>query len=327
MKQKTWLLSLLACTALMGCGGGGGGASSEGGTPPPSAPSPVPVATIERFAAGVSFLSPKHMVFIGTNLFIADQTAGGRIAELDSLGQTLVLAGTVSVRNPLGVAVLSNGVYYTATDPSGYEGIYLLGSTSSLVSLSNSNNFGGMTFYSTNMLFVANGTSVLVYSSSDNFNASTQSVVLTSPVALAADVNKSLVYASLGNDTNAVASINPSNRAVNVLTQTNPTVWGPFSKPQGIAVASNGDAAYVVSHGSASGDGGYISKVNTRTGVTEIIVSDSTGSWGALPVGLCAPVGVAIDANSQYLYVSNGNTCTDSVHHQNHDQILKIKLP
>lgn len=320
MKQKICLSTLFACLALTGCGGGGGSSSS----PSPSTPPIVPVSTIERFATGVGFLSPKHMVFVGTNLFIADQTAGGRIAELDSVAQTLVSAGTVSVTSPLGIAVLSNGVYFTARDSSSYEGIYLLGSSSSLVSLSISNNFGGMTFFSTNMLFVANGSSVLLYSASDNFSVATQSLALSSPVALAADASKGLVYSSLGNDT--VASINPINLAVSVLTQTNPAHWGPFLKPQGIAVSSNG-YAYVVSQGNASGDGGYVSKVNTSTGVTEVVVSDSVGNWGVLPVGLCAPTGVAIDATNEYLYVSNGNTCTDPIHHQNHDQILKIKLP
>jgi hypothetical protein len=322
MKTKIWLFALLLCCALAGCGGGGGGAGAGAIASNPPASPPVSIAAIERFAAGVSFLSPKHMVFVGTNIFVADRTGSGRIAEINSSLQTLVSARTVA--SPLGIAVSSNGVYYTAIDANGDDGIYLLGNGSSLVALSPSNDFGGLTFYSTTNLFVANGTSVLVYSSADNFSVSTQSIALSAPAALASDISKNLIYASLGNNT--VVSINPSTNATTVLTQANPNRWGPFLQPQGIAVSTNG-YAYVVSQGDVHGDGGYVSKVNTATGGSEIIVSDTVGSWGSLPIGFCQPTGVAIDANNEYLYVSNGNTCTDAVHHQNHDQILKIKLP
>jgi len=322
MKLKSWLLLGLSCALFAGCGGGGGGGESNSSSSSSSSQSPPP-ATIERFAAGVTFVAPRHMSFSNGQLFVADGTGSGRIAVVNSTSQALVPASTINVTSPYGVGLLSNDIYYTAVDASTYDGIYKMGNLSSLVALSASNQFGGFAFYSSTGLFVANGTSILVYSSANNFSTSTQTITLSSPAALAADINKALVYASLGNNT--VVSINPATNATTVLTQTSPVKWGPFALPQGIAVS--GGYAYVVSQGSAQGDGGYLSKVNTTTGQTEIIASDTVGSWGSLPVGFCQATGIAIDANGQYAYVSNGNTCTDTVHRQNRDQILKIKLP
>jgi hypothetical protein len=320
MKIKKWSCLGLLCAELAGCGGGGGGG---GGTlnPPPSTPQPV--AVIERFAAGVNFVSPKHMGLANGQLFVADGLGAGRIAVVDSTSQALVPSSTINVTSPYGIGLLSSDIYYTAEDASSYDGIYKLGSLSSLVALSGSNQFGGFAFYSTTGLFVANGTSVLVFSSSNGFSTSTQTIALASPEALASDTNKALVYASLGNNT--VVSINPATNTATVLTQTNPSKWGPFMLPQGIAVS--GGYAYVVSQGSAQGDGGYLSKVNTTTGETEIIASDTVGNWGSLPVGFCRATGIAIDVGGQYAYVSNGNTCTNAAHQQNQDQIFKIKLP
>ncbi len=320
MQTKNWLFLGLSCVLFTGCGGGGGGSDSNSNSSSSQSPPP---AVIERFAAGVSFVAPKYMSFSNGQLFVADGTGAGRIAVVNSTSQALVPASTVNVTSPYGIGLLSSDVYYTAEDASSYDGIYKLGNLSSLVALSASNQFGGFAFYSTTGLFVANGSSILVYSSANNFSTSTQTITLASPAALASDVNKSLVYASLGNNT--VVSINPATNATTVLTQTNPIKWGPFTLPQGIAVS--GGYAYVVSQGSAQGDGGYVSKVNTTTGETEVVVSDTVGNWGSLPVGFCRATGIAIDANGEYAYVSNGNTCTNAVHQQNRDQIFKIRLP
>jgi len=321
MKTNQWLFLGVACAALMGCGGGGGGGAVNSQNSSPS-PTLVPAA-IERFASGVSFVAPKHMMFSNGQLFVADGTGSGRIAVVDATSQALVPSRTINVTNPFGIGILSADIHYTARDPSGYDGIYKIGSGSSLVALSSSNQFGGFTFYSTTGLFVANGNSVLAYSSVDGFSASRQNIALTSPEALVADTNKTLVYASLGNNT--VVSINPTNFTTAVLTQTNPNKWGPLLLPQGMVVAAG--YAYVVSQGDAQGDGGFVSKVNTTTGETEVIVSDTVGSWGSLPVGFCRATGIAIDSAGDYIYVSNGNTCTNATHQQNRDQILKIRLP
>ena len=321
MKIKSLLLLGLICSLLAGCGGGGGG---DGNSTNPSSTQLQLPAAIERFATGVTFVAPKHMGFANNQLFVADGTGGsGRIAVIDSISQALVPGSTINVTSPYGIGLLSGDIYYTAKDANTFDGIYELGNGSSLVALSASNQFGGFAFYLTTGLFVANGTSVLVYSSSDNFSTSTDSIPLASPESLAPDTRKSRVYASLGNNT--VVSINPSTNTTTVLTQSNPSKWGPLMLPQGIAVS--GDYAYIVNQGSAQGDGGYLSKVNTTTGETEVIVSDSVGNWGSLPVGFCKATGIAIDSAGHYAYVSNGNTCTDAVHRQNRDQILKIKLP
>jgi hypothetical protein len=314
------LLLGFACAALVGCGGGGGADSSTSN--PPASQTLLPAA-IERFATGIAFVAPKHMGFSNAQLFVADGANGGRVAVIDSVSQALVPARTINVTSPYGIGLLNSDIHYTAQDVSGHDGIYELGNGSSLVALSASNQFGGFTFYSTTNLFVANGSSVLVYSSSDAFLNSSQSIPLSSPEALVADFSKRLVYATLGNNT--VASINPTTNATTVLTQTNPNKWGPFLLPQGIAIS--GDYAYVVSQGNVQGDGGYVSKVNTTTGETEIIVSDTVGNWGNLPIGFCSATGIAIDASGDYAYVSNGNTCSNAVHRQNRDQIFKIKLP
>ena len=327
MKIKKLLLLWLLCASLAGCGGGGGGGSGSGSgsgsMTPSSSQSPIS-ATIERFAAGVSFVAPKHMGFSSNQLFVADDSGvAGRIAAINSVSQALVPGSTIHVTSPYGIGLLSGDIYYTAQDASSYDGVYELGNGSSLVALSASNQFGGFSFYSTTGLFVANGTSVLVYSSSNGFSTPTQSIPLASPESLTSDTAKARVYASLGNNT--VVSINPSTNATTVLTQSNPHKWGPLMLPQGIAVS--GGYAYIVNQGSAQGDGGYLSKVNTTTGETEVIVSDTVGNWGSLPVGFCKATGIAIDSAGEYAYVSNGNSCTDALHRQNRDQIFKIKLP
>jgi hypothetical protein len=96
--------------------------------------------------------------------------------------------------------------------------------------------------------------------------------------------------------------------------------------PNGVIVAAGG-YAYVVSQGDVSGNGGYISKINTSTGVTEILVSDSVGSWGSVPVGFCRPTGITIDATSENLFVSNGSCSVTYSGYGNRNKILKIKLP
>ena len=177
---------------------------------------------------------------------------------------------------------------------------------------------------STNMLFVANVTYVLVYTNFSN----PQRISLTStPISLASDIAKARVY--LSTDDGKIGYINPTNPSAGVtnLTQTSPARWGPLQRPNGMVVASTG-FVYVVSQGDLSGNGGYISKIDTTTGIAEVLVSDSVGSWGSLPVGFCGPTGITIDSTNENIYVSNGINCSQGYSgYGNRNKILKIKLP
>jgi hypothetical protein len=186
-----------------------------------------------------------------------------------------------------------------------------------------SNNFDGIAFYSTNMLFVANVTYVLVYT---NFSNPQRINLATTPVSLASDVAKARVY--LTTDDGKIGYINPTNPSAGVtnLTQTSPARWGPLQRPNGLIVATNG-FVYAVNQGDLSGNGGYISKIDTTTGVTQVLVSDSVGSWGAVPVGFCGPTGITIDSTNENLFVSNGSCSVSYSGYGNRNKILKIKLP
>ena len=321
MKKLIFIVALLSTTAFLGCGGGGGGGGGSGGTSgvaasPSTTPAPAPVPMVSIFAPGVPFNLPKHLLFSGGNLYVANQPDILKISAAGALLQSY------AVTDPIGIGVQSNSIFHTGKQ-SGYDGVFQLGNASSLVNLSASNNFDGIAFYSTNMLFVANATNVLVYT---NFSNSQVINLTATPVALASDVTKGRVY--LTTDDGKVGYINPTNPSAGItnLTQTSPARWGPLQHPNGLVVVSTG-FVYVVSQGDASGNGGYISKIDTTTGATEVLVSDSVGSWGTVPVGFCGPTGITIDSTNENLFVSNSSCTSNYSGYGNRNKILKIKLP
>lgn len=318
MKKFLSVFALLLALTFLGCGGGGGGGGTSGGAISPSAtPTPVTVAMVSVFAPGVTFNLPKHLLFSGGNLYVANQPD---ILKVSSAG---ALLQSYAVTNPIGIGTQSNIIYHTG-ELGGFDGIFQLGNPTFLVDRLASNNFDGIAFYSTNMLFVANVTYVLAYTNFSN----PQRINLTStPVSLASDVAKARVY--LSTDDGKIGYINPTNPSAGVtnLTQTSPARWGPLQRPNGMVVASTG-YVYVVSQGDLSGNGGYISKIDTTTGIAEVLVSDSVGSWGSLPVGFCGPTGITIDSTNENIYVSNGINCSQGYSgYGNRNKILKIKLP
>ncbi len=307
-KLFVWLLTL----TLTGCGGGGGG--SVGNAQSPSQlPNVAAVATISVFGPVIS--NPKYVVFSGTDLYVTHQTG---VIQLDSAG---LQTRSYLVANAVGIAVQGGRIYHTGV-VGGQDNVFELGNPSPQLALA-SNNFDGMTFYSTNMLFMANTTNVLAYT---NFlNPQIIATLGASPVAMAADTNRSRVYVTL--DNNRIAEINPSNpSSMTALTQTLPDRWGPLQRPNGLVVANNG-FVYVVNQGDLSGNAGYISKINTATGSTEVLFSESVGNWGSVPVGFCNPTGVALDSSQQYLYVTNGSCSVGYSGYSNRNRILKIRLP
>lgn len=317
MKKFLSVFALLLAMTFLGCGGGGGGGGTSGGAVSPSAtPTPVTVAMVSVFAPGVTFNLPKHLLFSGGNLYVANQPD---ILKVSSAG---ALLQSYAVTNPIGIGTQSNNIYHTG-ELGGFDGIFQLGNPTFLVDRLASNNFDGIAFYSTNMLFVANVTYVLAYTNFSN----PQRISLTStPISLASDIAKARVY--LSTDDGKIGYINPTNPSAGVtnLTQTSPARWGPLQRPNGMVVASTG-FVYVVSQGDLSGNGGYISKIDTTTGIAEVLVSDSVGSWGSLPVGFCGPTGITIDSTNENLFVSNGSCSASYSGYGNRNKILKIKLP
>jgi hypothetical protein len=317
MKKFLSVFALLLAMTFLGCGGGGGGGGTSGGAISPSAtPTPVTVAMVSVFAPGVTFNLPKHLLFSGGNLYVANQPD---ILKVSSAG---ALLQSYAVTNPIGIGTQSNNIYHTG-ELGGFDGIFQLGNPTFLVDRLASNNFDGIAFYSTNMLFVANVTYVLAYTNFSN----PQRISLTStPISLASDIAKARVY--LSTDDGKIGYINPTNPSAGVtnLTQTSPARWGPLQRPNGMVVASTG-FVYVVSQGDLSGNGGYISKIDTTTGIAEVLVSDSVGSWGSLPVGFCGPTGITIDSTNENLFVSNGSCSASYSGYGNRNKILKIKLP
>ena len=317
MKKSLSVSALLLAMTFLGCGGGGGGGGTSGGAvSPATTPAPVTVAMVSVFAPGVTFNLPKHLLFSGNNLYVANQPD---ILKISSAG---ALVQSYAVTNPIGIGTQSNNIYHTG-ELGGFDGIFQLGNPTFLVDRLASNNFDGIAFYSTNMLFVANVTYVLVYT---NFSNPQRINLATTPVSLASDVAKARVY--LTTDDGKIGYINPTNPSAGVtnLTQTSPARWGPLQRPNGLIVATNG-FAYAVNQGDLSGNGGYISKIDTTTGVTQVLVSDSVGSWGAVPVGFCGPTGITIDSTNENLFVSNGSCSVSYSGYGNRNKILKIKLP
>jgi hypothetical protein len=313
MKNKRLMCGLLITLALFGCGGGGGGGSSndlEVAAPQLSTPL---APTVSVFGPVIS--SPKYLVFSGANLYVTHQAG---VIGLDASGlQTSSYVAT----NAVGIAVQGGRIYHTGK-VGGQDTVLELGSGVALLAFA-ANNFDGMVFYSTNMLFMANTNNVLAYT---NFlNPQIITTLGATPVAMAADTSRSRVYATL--DDNRIAEINPVNlTSMTSLTRTLPDRWGPLRRPNGLVVASNG-FVYVVNQGDLSGNAGYISKINTSTGVTEVLMSDAVGDWSGVPIGFCNPTGIALDSSQQNLYVTNGDCSANYSGYGNRNRILKIKLP
>jgi hypothetical protein len=313
MTNKSMLCLLLMTLTLIGCGGGGGGGSPDEQSQDPGVPLVPTVATVSVFGPVIS--APKYLVFSGTTLYVTNQTG---VIALDGAG---LQANSYAVTNAVGIAVQDGRIYHTGV-VGGQDNVFELGNGSPKLPLA-SNNFDGMVFYSTNMLFMANTNNVLAYT---NFlNPQIIATLGASPVAMAADTNRSRVYATLGND--RIAEIDPTNlSSMTALTQTLPDRWGPLQRPNGLIVANNG-FVYVANQGDLNGDSGYISKINTSTGSTEVLLSETVGDWGSVPVGFCNPTGVALDSSQQYLYVTNGSCSVGYSGYSNSNRILKIRLP
>lgn len=320
MKLAPILLIAIFSLPLFGCGGGGGASSS--GNPSSPTPVPIPIASVSVFASNIT--APKHLVFAGNNLYVTFQSG---IKKLDTSGGVLQ---EYTVTNAVGIGVQTSGqsdhIYHTGNIISNEDTLFELGSVNPLLAYAH-NNFDGIAFYSSNMLYAANTNNVLVYT---NFvNPVTVSGLGGTPMAMAADVTNARVYLTLDNNTIGYLPTSglTGNTQLTVLTQTSPNVWGPLNHPNGIAVSSNG-FVYVVNQGDVSGNGGYISKINIGTGATETLISDVVGDWGGVPVGFCRPIGVAVDATNENLYVTNAGGCSSGYSgYSNRNKILKIKLP
>ena len=302
----------LLLLALTGCGGGGGGGGGDQ-SQTSGVPSSPTVSTFSIFDTAIN--SPKYLVFLGANLYVSHQSG---VIEIDGAG---LQTNSYAVPNAVGIAVQSGRVYHSG-EVGGQDTVMELGNGSGLLAFA-SNNFDGMVFYSTNMLFMANTNNVLAYT---NFSITRTIATLgAAPLTMAADIYRSRVYVTL--DSNQIAEINPTNlSSMTALTQTSPNLWGPLQRPNGLAVANDG-FVYVANQGDLSGNSGYISKINAATGSTEVFFSETVGDWGVLPVGFCNPTGITLDSGQQYLFVINSDCSQSYSGYGNRNRILKISLP
>lgn len=310
MKNLLILLTFLLMLPLTGCGGGGGGDAQGQSLGAPSNPT---IPTVSIFGPAIN--SPKYLVFSGSNLYVTYQAG---VMALDGAG---LQTNTYPVTDAVGIAVQSGRIYHTGK-LGGQDTVMELGNGSGLLALT-SNNFDGMVFYSTYMLFMANTNNVLAYT---NFsNPRTIDTLGSIPLSMAADNNRSRVYVTL--DGNRIAEINPINLAsMTPLTQTSPNLWGPLQRPNGLVVSSNG-FVYVVNQGDQNGNSGFVSKIKTSSGDTEVFFSETVGNWGAVPVGFCNPTGITLDSSQQNLFVTNGSCSPSYSGYANRNRILKISLP
>jgi hypothetical protein len=322
MNKEITALVLFFSTILMGCGGGGGGGASQTDSGGPVLP-PYE-KTISTFATSAyALIEPKLMVVSGAGLLtVVDKSFGGSVVTFNTTDGS-VHGTRLAVSNASGVAVqpVTSTIYYTG-DGVNNQTVLANGNPAGIPDTGG--NLYGLVFTSQQDLYVANisgSGSILVYS---NFNpAATPSVSSLGGFPSSLVANGNLIYISMSGNDASILELDPShiNDVPHHGVRTLP--WGTFKFPNGIAI--DGGYAYVVNAGSASGDGGFISKVKLSDGSKEVFASDSVGVWSTQTPGFCNPAGIAI--YEKYVYVSNGVCSSTYSGYSNRNKILKIKLP
>lgn len=305
MNTKIWGCVFLLL-ALGGCGGGGGGGGGTVSTPGTTGPS------VSVFAAGNLLNEPKHMVFDGSDLYVANY-GGNNILKVDSAGtQSVRLTG---ITHPFGVTTDGEDLFVTGTVAGTGLGIYPFtinaGSLRALIATCNcygvAATAGVHLSSGTGRLYAVDLTTrkVNVYSSA---GAVASLDVVGVPTGLS--INNGATYTTLFD-----SSVNPIIKKIDNATNTvsdfvNST---QLDRPNGIAVDPATGNVYVVNQGT-SGSSSLL-KI-TPAGIVSQYLSTSDG--------LCAATGVAIRSGS--LYVSNG-PCTSATTPETTNFILKASLP
>ncbi len=281
---------------MVGCGGGSRGSED------------IPSGTVVKTwnaTNGVNY--PKHMVFLGGNLYISNNGSilgnvdDDQILKIDANGATSVYS---TVGEPIGIAVKNNILYVTGRDPgSDTTGLLEVNPTASAPKAATTVNYYGFVF-STTKVYLVDGASISVLDADFSTSApSTINLTNSAPQGL-------LLYGNQLYVSNTDGSINVINTDTTVITDLFSS--NSFARPNAMVLDGLGNM-YVANAGSGAGEGGSISKVNLITLAKETFVT-------ATQVGLCGAAGLAI--KDGYIYVSNGTCNTDALRHR----ILKIKL-
>jgi len=295
-----FIATLTAALALM-VGGCGGGSNAKDVIPASG-------TVVKTWDATNGFNYPKHMVFLGGNLYISNNGSllgnvdDDQILKIDANGATSVYS---TVGEPIGIAVKNNILYVTGRDPvSDTTGLLELNPAASAPKAATTINYYGFVF-STTKIYLVDGSSISVLNADFSTSApATINLTNSAPQGLLLHGNR--LYVS-----NTDGSINVIDTDSNTLIADLFTA-NSFARPNAMVLDGLGNM-YVANAGSGFGDGGSISKVNLTTLAKETFVT-------ATQVGLCGAAGLAI--KDGYIYVSNGTCNTSSLQHR----ILKIKL-
>jgi DNA-binding beta-propeller fold protein YncE len=307
MKNKflVSILSLVAAT-LLGCGGGGGGGGSSGISDAGGVGGGG--LSISVFSAGGSLNGPRHMVFYGGNLYVANQ-GGNNILMIDSLGnQTVRLTG---ITDPLGITTDGDDFFVSGTVAGIGQGVFPFTAAAGNLRarLATCNCYG---LVATPTIAVINGSGrlysvdqggnvVKVYTSAGLRNSL---VVGNGPTGLG--FYNDIVYVTRNTATMSTVDVNDFAATFNV------NDASLFTKPNGIAInPSNGDMYVVNERISAESN---VLKVTAAGVVSEFLPATPSSK-------LCNATGVAIKDNA--LYISNGN-CASGATAADKNYILKV---
>lgn len=299
---------LLVAATLLGCGGGGGGGSSGGSG---GAGLGGGGLSISVFSAGGSLNGPRHMVFYGGNLYVANQL-GNSILKIDGSGNQTVILASNRITAPIGIATDGVDFFVSGTNTiSSVQGIFPFPVAGNVLGaeLATCNCYGlvatpaaGVINGSGRLYSVDQGGNVVkVYTSAGLRNSP---VVNNGPTGLGLFNNTVFVTRhsatmSKIDITDAAATFSVDNASL-------------FANPNGIAInPSNGDM-YVVNEGTAGASS--VLKVTAAGGVSEFLPATASSK-------LCYATGVAIKDSA--LYISNGN-CAAGATAAERNYILKV---
>lgn len=310
MKNK-FLVSILFLFAatLLGCGGGGGGGASSGGSAGGAGGGGL---SISVFSAGGSLSGPRHMVFYGDNLYVANQ-GGNNILMIDNLGnQTVRLTG---ITDPLGITTDGDDFFVSGTVAGTGQGVFpfTVAAGNLRARYATCNCYG---LVATPTAAVINGVGRLYSVDQSNnvvkvFNSAglrSSPIVSDRPTGLGFYNDTVYVTRHSAVLPTAISKIDV-NYAPAPFTVNDASL---FANPNGIAInPSNGDM-YVVNEGTLGASS--VLKVTAAGLVSEFLPATASSK-------LCYATGVAIKDNA--LYISNGN-CASGATVAEKNYILKV---
>lgn len=309
MKNKFLVLFLLVATTLCGCGGGGGGGGGGGSTPGGGG------LTVSVFSSGDRLNGPRHMVFYGGNLYVANQ-GGNNVLKIDSQGvQSERLTG---ITNPVGLTTDGADFFISGTVAGTGQGIFPFSVTAGSVLRARfaACNCYGLVATPTTAVVASTGRLYAVEQTNNEVNVYRSGSVLVANPSVA---NKPTGLGIFGTSV-YVTRFDVTTMTLIDAAYSPSTFVGPnalLNHPNGIAVNQTNGDMYVVNEGTpgaAKGTAGASTVLKiTSAGVVSEFLSISDG--------LCSATGVAISGNA--LYVSNGD-CASGATAAEKNYILKV---